>query len=82
MTVRAPMTRDPGEWVKVEPDSTAPNGALDATRWRKLNQLISMSPAMDRDETVEWFCRLHRIPRWRVEAELAAFRHFSPDSWQ
>jgi hypothetical protein len=75
------MTSDPNKWNRVEPPSTAPAGVLDAVRWHKLNQLLGVG-RVDHDECIDLFCRHYRIPRWRVEAQLATFRHFGPDSWQ
>jgi hypothetical protein len=80
--VDQPMTSDPNEWVRVEPSSAAPDGVLDAVRWRKLNQLLSMMTRCPTDETIGWFCKRHRIPRQTVESALATYRHFGPDTWQ
>jgi hypothetical protein len=77
-----PMTSDPNEWVRVEPPSTAPEGVLDAVRWRSLNKLLSMTPRCPADETVRRFCKSYRIPCLTVEAMLATYRHFGPDTWQ
>jgi hypothetical protein len=83
MTVRAPMTSDPNEWVRVEPPSTARPGVLDAARWRLLNKLLSMTADLSHDEAMlALFCKGHRIPRQTVESALATYRHLSPDSWQ
>jgi hypothetical protein len=76
------MTSDPNEWVRIEPSSTAPDGVLDAIRWRMLNKLLSMMPRHPAEQIIDRFCKSHKIPRWRVEAELATHRHLGPDSWQ
>jgi hypothetical protein len=70
------------EWLRVEPPSTAPDGVLDAVRWRKLNQLLSVSIRLSREELIDRFCRDFRLPRQTVEGALATYRHFGPDSWQ
>ena len=73
------MTSDPNEWFRVEPSSTAPDGVLDATRWRKLNQLLSVTD-LDPIDTIVRFCRAHRLSRLTVESALVTYRHFSPDT--
>jgi hypothetical protein len=80
--VNQPMTSDPNEWVRIEPPSTARPGVLDAVRWRTLNKLLSMTTRCPADEIIVRFCKSEKIPRWRVEAELATYRHFGPDTWQ
>jgi hypothetical protein len=77
-----PMGAGRNEWVRVEPPSTAPDGVLDAVRWRMLNKLLSMTTRCPADETIRYFCKSHKIPRWRVEAELATHRHLGPDTRQ
>jgi hypothetical protein len=57
------------------------HGELTQRSWRALNRYLSMG-ALSREEVITDFCALYRIPRWRVEAELATYRLLSPDQWQ
>jgi hypothetical protein len=41
-----------------------------------------LSGVLSREKVITTFGNLYRIPRWCVEAELATFRHLSPDTRQ
>jgi hypothetical protein len=57
----------------------SPHYQNDSRGW--VRGALSMG-ALSREEVISEFCALYRIPRWRVEAMLATFRHFGPDTWQ
>ena len=79
--VDQPMFVDPNLWVRVEPSSTAPKGALDAVRWRELNKFLGLR-GNDHEGAIEWYCRRFQISRQTVEGMLATYRHDSPLCWQ
>jgi hypothetical protein len=57
------------------------DGKLTAGRWHFLNTLVSLDD-IDHDEAIENFGRTWGIPRWRIEAELAAYRLDCPERLQ
>jgi hypothetical protein len=57
-------------------------GELNPARWQLLNKHLSKHAGiLSREEIVHDFCEHFRIPRWRVEAQLATFRHLGTDTW-